>query len=459
MIRDWTGKRVTVMGLGRFGGGVGATRWLARNGAEVLVTDTAAPDKLQTSLEEIKDLDVTLRLGEHVERDFRDTDLLVVSPAVPESNPYLQTARDAGVPITTEINLFVERCPAICVGITGSVGKSTTTAMIGHILERALEDRRVWVGGNLGRSLLENLDEMTADDLVVLELSSFQLARIAAVRWSPQVAVLTNISPNHIDWHGTFDAYVSAKLEILRFQDPARDTIVSGEDPELKRHLTRFPGNAACMWEYGRDRDTPTAVVRESKEPADKGRRLRWEGTRLAIPGHHNLENAAAALIVAHVLGVDSGNAVAALETFEGLPHRLHRVAVRDGITYYDDSKSTTPNAAITAMEAIEAPMMIILGGYDKQIDLEPIAKVAARRAGFAACIGQTGPGLAEMIRAAGGRAEVHADLPTAFASCRSRAQSGDVILLSPGCASWDMFPDYRVRGEEFARIARGGNP
>jgi UDP-N-acetylmuramoylalanine--D-glutamate ligase len=465
MIQDFKDKRVTVMGLGRFGGGVGVTRWLAQNGAKVLATDNAPPGKLQPALEQISNLDIELRLGEHRAGDFRETDLVVVSPAVPDSNKYLQVARDAGVEITTEINLFVERCPARCVGVTGSVGKSTITAMIGHVLERTLTDRRVWVGGNLGVSLLEALETIGANDLVVLELSSFQLARTPAVCWSPHVAVITNISPNHLDWHGDFAAYVAAKLEIVRFQDPQRDAIVIGDHENLREYLaqhacssdrkSRGLQSARCrdskpynLWRYALDNDTPIAIHDDE--------RIRWEDVQLAIPGRHNRENAAAALTVAHVLGTGAEQASAALATFEGLEHRLQRVAIRDGVTYYNDSKSTTPEAAITAMNAIESPLLIILGGYDKGSDLTPAAEIAARRARFAACIGKTGPTFVEAIRSAGGQAELFTGLSSAVAACRERAKPGDAILLSPACASWDMFPDYRVRGDEFARLARG---
>ncbi|MFQ5806352.1 MAG: UDP-N-acetylmuramoyl-L-alanine--D-glutamate ligase [Phycisphaerae bacterium] len=454
MIEDWKGKRVMVMGLGRFGGGVGVTRWLAQSGARVLVTDKAPAEKLRESVEEIADLDVELRLGEHVEGDFRETDLVVVSPAVSESSPFLQAARDAGVPITTEINLFVERCPARCIGVTGTVGKSTITAMIGHVLQRTVTNRRVWVGGNVGRSLLEDLSEMTADDLVVLELSSFQLARTSAVRWSPQVAVVTNISPNHLDWHDTFAAYVAAKLNIVRYQDPGRDAIVIGDDAELQHHFDLMFGDVSGIWRYGLDGDVPVAVMQTTPAVDCDDRRLRWEGVQLAVPGRHNRENSAAALTVAHVLGVEADAAVAALATFDGLPHRLRRVAVRDGVTYYNDSKATTPRAAITAMNALDAPLLIILGGYDKGIDLSAAAELAAKRARFSACIGQTGPALLASIRAAGGKAELFDGLTAAVAACGERAQPGDAVLLSPACASWDMFADYRARGEEFARLA-----
>ncbi len=454
MTSDWSGKRVTVMGLGRFGGGIGAVRWLATQGAEVLVTDRAPADRLRDALSRIADLDVRLRLGRHEERDFRDTDAVVVNPAVPDDNPFLAAARDAGVPITTEINLFVERCRARTVGITGSVGKSTVTAMVGHILQNTPHPGHTWVGGNLGRSLLEALDEIAPGDTVVLELSSFQLARTPAVRWSPRVAVLTNISPNHLDWHGTFAAYLAAKMNIVRYQDPARDAIVAGDDPDLRRHFDLIFGDIAGIWRYGLDGDVPRAQMQTLGSDCDN-RRLRWQGLSLAVPGRHNRENAAAALTVAHCLDIPPDDAVAALATFPGLPHRLQRVAEIDGVAYYNDSKATTPAAAITAINSFDGPLLLILGGYDKGSDLTPVAELAARRTRFTACLGNTGAGLVATIRNAGGSAEIFDTLADAVAACRERAEAGDVVLLSPACASWDMFDDYRARGDQFTQLAR----
>jgi UDP-N-acetylmuramoylalanine--D-glutamate ligase len=410
---------------------------------------------LKGSLDEIAGLDVTLRLGGHDPRDFRETDLVVASPAVPNDSPYLLAAREGGVPATTEINLFVERCPARCIGVTGSVGKSTITAMIGHLLRETMEDRRVWVGGNIGRSLLEDLAGIKAEDLVVLELSSFQLEHAPAVRWSPHVAVITNITPNHLDRHGTFDAYVAAKLNIVRFQNPAGDVVVIEDAEELKRNLRPDLGLRSGVWCYGLHANTPIATA-WTDSPAAADQCVDWSDVELAIPGRHNRQNAAAALTVAHTLGVARAEASAALTTFPGLPHRLQRVASRDGVTYFNDSKSTTPEAAITAMNAIDGPLLMILGGYDKGIDLSTAARTAAQRARFSACVGQTGATLAKTICAVGGEAAVFDDLPAAVAACRQRAQAGDTVLLSPGCASWDMFDDYRARGDAFTRLAEG---
>ncbi|MFH1747463.1 MAG: UDP-N-acetylmuramoyl-L-alanine--D-glutamate ligase [Planctomycetota bacterium] len=454
MISDWRGKRVTVMGLGRFGGGVGVTRWLARHGARVLLTDTQPAEKLGKSLERINDLDVELHLGGHRESDFQNADLVVVNPAVPDTAPLLQVARQAGVPLTTEMNLFVERCPARTVGITGSVGKSTITAMIAHVLQKILTNTRVRLGGNIGHSLLDDLDDIQATDTVVLELSSFQLQRIPIVRWSPHVAVITNVTPNHLDWHGDYDTYLSAKLNIVRYQDPVRDSIVVENVPDLRRQLESLRERAG-LWSYGLDGDDLIALSHPRAASAESETDLRWRDVKLNVPGQHNRHNAAAALTVAHLLGVDMSAAIAAVADFQALPDRLQFVAERAGVKYYNDSKSTTPEAAITAMHALSSPLLLILGGYDKGSDMHALADEVARRARFCACIGQTGGQLADLVNAAGGSAELCGDLATAVAACRARAQTGDSILLSPACASWDQFDDYRVRGAEFTRLAQ----
>ncbi|MBK9119544.1 MAG: UDP-N-acetylmuramoyl-L-alanine--D-glutamate ligase [Phycisphaerales bacterium] len=465
MSDDWNGKRVTVMGLGRFGGGVGVARWLAAQGARVTVTDKAPAAALAESVAALDGRGVTLRLGEHVAEDFAAVDLVVVNPAVPDTSEFVQCAHAAGVSVTTEINLFVERCRARCIGITGSVGKSTVTAMTGHILgvacaaeePAARPGRRVWVGGNIGCSLLDMLPEIATDDLVVLELSSFQLQRTPLVRWSPHIALLTNITPNHLDWHGTFAAYVAAKLNILRYQDPARDAIIMADEPVLRGMIDQLFGDVSGVWRYGLDGDRPRAIQQSTAAVDCDDRRIAWPNLELAVPGRHNRLNAAAALTVAYALGVPGDVAVAALRTFAALPHRLQRVAEVEGVAWYDDSKSTTPEAALTALAAFERPVLVILGGYDKGSDLGPLAIEVARRARFAACIGKTGAGLAVAIARAGGVAEDCGTLAVAVAACRARAQVGDVVLLSPACASWDQFEDYRARGLAFANLALAG--
>lgn len=449
------GRRVTVMGLGRFGGGAGVTRWLASQGARVLLTDLATEAELAEPLLPLADLlasgAVRTRLGGHDPSDFTDTDLVVANPAVPRprDNPLLQGARQAGVPITTEIGLLIERLPeggrTRTIGVTGTVGKSTTTAMIAHALERT--GRPVAMGGNIGGSLLERLDgagpgapALTAETWIVLELSSAMLHWIAQVqRWSPHVAVITNVAPNHLDWHAGMQDYVACKQHLFRFQR-AGDTTVLG-DASVAAWAPLAPGRAVWLGERG------------------------FAGA-LAVPGEHNRRNAAAALAacLAALPETPSSTFADALATFPGLPHRL-QLCHRDdaaGLRFYNDSKCTTPDALLRAVEALAAQdggrsshLHLLVGGYDKKVDLGSVSALSTRVAGLY-CIGATGPALAQAAQ--GGHVEVHPSLNEAVPAARGRMRRGDALVLSPACASWDQYPNYEHRGQHFTDLVRSAN-
>jgi len=449
------GARVLVMGLGRFGGGVGVTRWLASQGAHVTVTDLETEADLAGPLASIADLvsagRVRLKLGGHDPADFtrQQTDLVVANPAVPRpwDNTYLRAAREAGVPVTTEICLLVQRLPsrARTVGVTGSVGKSTTSAMIAHALATVAGD--TLLGGNIGGSLLTRLNEITPDTRIVLELSSAMLHWLdASVEggWSPRVAVLTSIAPNHVDWHGSFEHYTRSKRHIFRHQQPGDAAVI--------------PLAAAAH------ADWPNPGVAHAPVPPFP--------LPLSIPGAHNADNAAAALAACRALEptLDPGALARAIAAFPGLPHRLQLVAEHEGIRFYNDSKSTTPEATLTALSAVASMpgfsggaggrIHLIAGGYDKGIDLSPIARAAANGPGGPLgglyTVGQTGETLAADARAAGARHAVYtATVEDAVAAALPRLTPGDVLLLSPGCASWDQFDNYEQRGNLFIRTVR----
>ncbi len=377
---DFTGKCVTVMGLGRFGGGLGVTRWLVAQGARVLVTDLQPAGKLTDLIESLSDLLaeglVTLRLGEHREADFANCDLLIANPAVPRpwENAYLCAAREAGVEIRTEIGLLVSSLPSRqqVIGVTGSAGKSTTAAMIAHVLGAC--GQSVHLGGNIGGSLLGTLDAITPEDWVVLELSSAMLHWLGD--WSPGVAVVTNCTTNHLDWHGSSEHYEQSKRRILASQKEGDRAILG---PTLGGWATS-PG------------------VQRVVLPEGAG----VEG--IAVPGSHNALNAAMACAVVEVLWEHGGRdarptVLEVVRTFGGLPHRLCLLGECGGIRYYDDSKSTTPEATLLALKSFEergelGRVHLIAGGSDKGSDLTPIASRAEQLAGFY-CIGTTGHGLA----------------------------------------------------------------
>ena len=426
------GKRVTVVGLGRFGGGVGVTRWLCGQRARVTVSDKAGAEDLADSLAKLDGLDVSLHLGGHEESDFLEADLLVVNPAVPRDMPLLIAAQRAGVLRTSEINLFLERCGSRVVGITGSVGKSTTTAMAGEILARRF---RTHVGGNIGRSLLEELSDFRDDDLVVLELSSFQLEDLPIVGISPDVALVTNLAPNHLDRHGSMDAYADAKRNIFRFQ---------GRDDLLLL-------NATCEATADWKEEAPGRVELFDPHAAP---------FELAVPGAHNQANAQAAWAIARHCDVDRDTAAAAMREFAGLPHRLQFVVERDRIRYYNDSKCTTPGGAVVALEAFEARRtVLIVGGYDKGVDFDTLGTSASERAKAVIAIGATKEKILTSIEARRtGQSPVcerAEDLAEAVSAARRHAKPGDVILLSPACASYDMFTNYEQRGERFVRLVK----
>ncbi len=415
------GKRAVIMGLGRFGGGVGAARYLAESGADVLVTDLSGEEHLRPSLEKLADLPIRYRLGEHHPEDFHAADVVVVNPAVDRrNNAFLREATHAR--LTTEVGLLLDQLRRErVIGVTGTAGKSTTTAMVGHILREALGEDRVHVGGNLGGSLLSHLDRIGPDDWVVLELSSFMLEALDG--WSPSVAAVTNLRENHLDHHGTFAAYAEAKKTILRHQRPT-DRAMLGTGVEAWADAT----------------PAPAAGVTEPLPEA------------LAVPGTHNRWNGAIAVAVAEAAGVDRTVARDAVKDFPGLPHRLQWVAEHNGVRYYNDSKSTTPDATRLALDAFpRATAHLVVGGSDKGMDLAPIGRAAANHAVRLYTVGETGDALADAAEAVRG-CPVHrcGTVGEAVRQAAAAARPGEAVVLSPGCASYDQFPNYAARGDHF---------
>jgi UDP-N-acetylmuramoylalanine--D-glutamate ligase len=450
---------VTVMGLGRFGGGAGVSRWLCERGDRVLLTDSAPRAELEGPLATLSDLltegppepgRIALRLGEHREEDFADASLVVANVAVPrpEENRFLQAARRSGVPLTTEIRLAIgeldRRGLTRIAGVTGSAGKSTTSALVRHLLGDA--GRTSVLGGNFGGSLLGEIDSLDPDAFVTLELSSAMLGWLSAgagsdsdAGWSPPVAALTNLAVNHVDWHGSLEAYVAAKAQIRRDQreGDAFFTRFMLESPDVSREIARA---SADWWSDGALTGEPL--------PFDPDR------LPLPLPGTHNRRNATLALLMAAEClrrageRADTEGLVARLADFRGLPHRLEVVHERDGLRFVNDSKSTVPEATLLAVGSFPEPARIhlIAGGYDKGSDLSPIRELAPRLARLYA-IGQTGPALL------GPNVSDSRTLEAAVTEAATRMREGDILLLSPGCASWGQFVNFEARGERFRRL------
>jgi UDP-N-acetylmuramoylalanine--D-glutamate ligase len=428
-------QRVTVAGLGRFGGGVAVAKWLVEQGAKVLVTDQAAAAELVDSIEQLDGLPIEFRLGVENAEYFTKTDLVVANPAIPIASPLLHAAREAGVPITTEIRLFVERCVAPIVGVTGTKGKSTTSKLLGLMLATKY---KTWFGGNIGGSLLSNLGEIEPTHRVVLELSSYMLEHLKAMRWSPHVALVTMVASDHLAWHGSLAAYQDAKRNIVRFQGADDIAILNGADPGARS----FAGDAG-----GRVVTYPLPASRPF---------------RLALPGAHNQLNAQGAFAAANVLGVTWEAAQAAAADFPGLPHRLQLVHESGGVRFYNDSIATIPEAAVAALESFPPHRVLqIVGGYDSQAPLTALCNALTERAKAVFCIGAVGPTIARILGESASQtaAAVYecGDLATAVKLATANAAAGDVVLLSTGCKSYDQFTNFEHRGERFVELVTGG--
>ncbi|MBC7783204.1 MAG: UDP-N-acetylmuramoyl-L-alanine--D-glutamate ligase [Burkholderiales bacterium] len=422
---DLNNKRVTVLGLGRFGGGIAVARWLLEQGAHVLVTDRDPMDALRESVAQLDGLQITFQLGEDQQRveDFTKTDLVVTSPAVKPSSPFLLAAADAGVPVTTEICLFVERCRGKVIGVTGTKGKSTTTAMLGLMLSAR---GQCFVGGNIGKSLLPELANITEQAAVVLELSSYMLHWLGLRQWSPATALITMLGTDHVDWHGGASEYLQAKQNIVRFQKPG-DLLVRRDDA-ISRTFQPLPG-------------VPLKTYPDPSLPHFD----------LLLPGEHNQHNAQSAYLASEI---DFDTAQRAIRGFRGLPHRLEMVHEADGVRYYNDSIATIPEAAIIACDAFDTGRVIqIIGGSRKAgLSWDAMCAHLSARCKRVLTIGELGPELAGKCS----NAENTEALPAAVARAKEIAVPGDIILLSPGTASYGQYANFEKRGEHFARLARG---
>ncbi len=436
---DVRNKRVTVAGLGRFGGGIAVTRWLVEQGARsVLVTDKDSAEKLAESVKKLGGLPVEFRLGEHREDDFTAADVVVTSPAVPPTSPYLIAAKNAGVPITTEIRLFVERCPCTILGVTGTKGKSTASTLLHRMLSARY---KAWVGGNLGGSLLADLPRMEKSDLVVLELSSYMLWWLGGMHWSPHVGLVTIVTSDHLDWHGNVNEYVEAKRNLLRYQRPDDYAVLNEQDTVSRGFAHGTPGKVVL---FGMEKSKPF---------------------ELKLPGRHNQLNAQGAFAAAHILGISWDEAQAAIRDLEPLPHRLQLVLEENGIRWVDDSIATVPDAAVAALESYAPHRVIqIVGGYDNGTPVTTLCNALAERAKAALCVGPTGKRIAAGLAGSSlpaGACSVYdcGDLATAVKTARAVATPGDVVLLSTGCKSYDQFTNFEERGEAFAKLANAMCP
>ncbi|REJ64588.1 MAG: UDP-N-acetylmuramoyl-L-alanine--D-glutamate ligase [Planctomycetota bacterium] len=411
-------RRVTVMGLGRHGGGVAAARFLVQQGARVTISDMASRTELADSLSQLDDLELAaVHLDGHRDKDFAHADVVVVNPAVRAGHHLVQLARQTGASVTSELELFLARCQGQVVGVTGTNGKSTTAAMLAEILQAAGRD--TYLGGNIGRSLLGELPRIHTETWCVLEVSSFQLAWLSEAAPRPAWAAITNLAPNHLDWHEALSDYREAKRKIF--------------GPATRRF------------------DPTGALGEPTHDLATEMRRL----PPLPVTGEHNRKNAALAATIAREIGCANEAVSRGLREFRGLPHRLEPIGAWEGRTFINDSQATTPESTIAAIEAYGPNCWLLAGGKDKGADLSDLATAIARSTRGAAFFGQLGPQLHDLTRSLATE-DCHncfAGLREAVAWCVAQSSPGDAILLSPGCASLDQYRDYADRAADFRAV------
>jgi UDP-N-acetylmuramoylalanine--D-glutamate ligase len=474
---DFSGLDVLVVGLAREGTAV--ARYLAERGAQVTITDIKPAELLAQPLSALEGLPLHLALGSHPERLLDAADLLVVSPGVPWDMPFLAQARRRGLPLSSETRLFTHLCPAPVVGITGSSGKTTTTALVGHMLKAS--GRQTWVGGNIGQPLIEHLDEIEPGDVVVMELSSFQLEYFApwpAARtghqpasallepkgWSPRVAAILNITPNHLDRHGTMEAYVAAKAHILAYQQPT-DVAVLNLDDDATRQMGRQTGRRVLWFSLLAEPAEEGAFVEGGQlilRLAD-GQWVVCDREELQLRGEHNVANVLAALALAGAVGAPLEALRQVATTFAGVEHRLELVREWKGSRWYNDSIATSPERAMAALRSFDAPIILLAGGRDKHLPWDELAALAWRKVSHLILFGEA----AYTLEAAMDRTEslvpthrttIHhaSTLEQAVESAAQLARTGDIVLLSPGGSSFDAYEDFVARGEHFRRLVEG---
>jgi len=436
------GARVLVLGYAREGRSV--ARFAACNGADVVVVDRRPLDDLGPILNVAG---VRVVAGSDDPRLLEGVDTVLVSPGIPGDQPLVKLAARRGIRISNPTQLFFDRCPCPIVGVTGSSGKSTTSSLIAAILAEAGRDVRL--GGNIGNPMLDLLGELQPNSLVVLELSSFQLELLHA---SPHIAVITNITPNHLDRHGDMEHYVDAKLNILRHQSDEDFAVLNNDDVTVRSFVPVSPG--ALRWfstcglvEAGAvERDGKLVVIGRGSEVEVIDR------SDVPLSGSHNLENVLAAIAATDILGIEPAHMGQAIRRFRGLPHRLQPAGTVQGVHFVDDSIATSPERAAVAVNATEGPVVVIAGGRSKHLPWTPFIAAVNRKARGIVLIGEATAEIEAVLQESAPhipttRAE---DLKAAVAASLELAQPGDIVLLAPGCTSYDMFTDFEERGDSF---------
>ena len=443
---DVANKRVLVVGLGK--SGVASALFLKAQGARVTVSDTKTPDLLKEEIPKLLDEGITVETGGHGERTFQNQDLIIVSPGVPVDAPPLVQARSHGEKVVGEIELAAQFFPGRIVAITGSNGKTTTTTLAGEIVTAG--GSRTVVGGNIGTPAITLVPGASAETIAVLEVSSFQLETIQAFR--PWIAVILNITPDHLDRHGTFEAYTDAKARIFENQQAEDFAVLNGDDPTASGLASRT--RAQVYW-FSRKKEVKQGAFAHDGRIWFRDRGGQQEIMRtseIPLKGSHNVENVLAAVCVGRLAAVTAERIRQTVCDFKAVEHRLEHVATIAGVEYYNDSKATNVDATIKALESFPANIHLILGGKDKGSDYTVLNHLLRQRVKRVYTIGAAAAKIEAQIK---GAAEiVHAEtLEKAVEQAHGAAKAGDIVLLAPACASFDQFRSYEHRGKVFKEV------
>jgi len=445
-------RHIVILGLARQG--LALARYLVEAGARVTVSDAQPAEKLAANVAALGDLKIDYVLGEHPLSLLDNADLLCLSGGVAADLPLAQEARRRGLPVSNDSQIFLEACPAPIIGITGSAGKTTTTTLTGRMcaaeVSQSEVSRQAWVGGNIGHPLIADVRRMTAQDLVVMELSSFQLEIMTR---SPQVATVLNLTPNHLDRHGTMEVYAEAKSHILRHQTADGVAILNWDDAGSRALAPLAPGQVAY---FSGAHDVANGTFLRGDQII-----WRWAGqeqvvapvTEIELRGRHNVLNVLAACALSGAAGVSPEAMRVGLRGFTGVEHRLEFVREFNGAKWYNDSIASAPERVIAALNAFDEPLIILAGGRDKKLPWGAWAQLAQHRAHHVILFGEAGPLIQSALEEAALEADRYTLCPTladAVQVAARQARSGDVVLLSPGCTSFDEFKDFAERGVKF---------
>ncbi|MCY3780167.1 MAG: UDP-N-acetylmuramoyl-L-alanine--D-glutamate ligase [Chloroflexi bacterium] len=458
-----TGKRVVVFGFGRQGAAL--ARWLPTVGAEVVVTDSRSVKQLNLRRRDYPG--VRFYLGGHPEDVLIGARCICVSGGVPLDLPILSLARERGIPFTNDAQLFLERCPAPVIGITGSAGKTTTTALVAKIV--ANSGYKVWVGGNIGNPLIEDLPRIKADHIVVMELSSFQLELMTQ---SPRVAALLNLTPNHLDRHGTFENYAKAKANIFRFQRHSDMAVLGWDSPGSRVFESAVAGELLAFSLYDMVPDGAfvlgSRLLVAGSASFDANPHVVCEREDIGLRGDHNTLNVLAACAITGGMGlaIDRPGVMpevmrASIREFEPVEHRLEQVRTLDGVTWVNDSIATAPERLLAALSSYDEPLVLLIGGADKDLPWEAAIQFALRKAKHIILFGEDGEKqvatkvakLLDMLRVGDDQFSRAPNLEEAVTRAAEVAEAGDVVLLSPGGTSYDAYADFAARGLHFRQL------